>query len=212
MNARLYTLGDRLLAEVDAALRVVAAKPRADRAQPEAEIISGLTSEQSRLSAKLMRVNHTGEIAAQALYRGQALVARDAALRTELLAAADEEHDHLAWCQERTTALGGRVSLLTPFWYAGSFAIGTVAGLAGDKTSLGFLAETERQVTEHLDSHLQRLPEGDTESRAIVAQMREDEIKHGQNALKRGGGKLPEAVKTAMRMASKVMTTVSYRL
>ena len=202
---------------------MVAAKPRAQRPTPstlDAEDKkstadtgnSALTSSQERLSARLMRVNHTGEIAAQALYRGQALVARNHELRGELLVAADEEYDHLAWCQQRTEALGSRVSLLAPLWYAGSFAIGVAAGLSGDKTSLGFLAETEKQVTDHLEGHLRRLPENDSDSRAIVKQMREDEIKHGQNALDRGGADLPETIKQAMRMASRVMTTVSFRL
>ncbi len=212
MTTRRFTLADRLLGEVDAALRTVAAKPRANRITPSESPDTALAPAEQRLSAGLMRVNHTGEIAAQALYRGQALVARDADLRSELLEAADEEYDHLAWCQERTEELGSRVSLLAPLWYAGSFTIGMAAGLSGDKTSLGFLAETEKQVTEHLEGHLDRLPENDAESRAIVNQMREDEIKHGQNALDRGGTDLPKPVKQAMRMASRVMTRISFRL
>ena len=159
-----------------------------------------------------MRVNHSGEIAAQALYRGQALVSRDPALRAELLQAAEEEHDHLAWCQQRVEELGGRISLLAPVWYAGSFAIGIAAGLAGDKTSLGFLAETERQVAEHLDGHLQQLAENDKTSRAILEQMRDDEIRHGDSAVERGGAELPPLMKRAMQTVSRVMTSVSFRL
>ena len=216
MHQRRFNLTDRLLTELSTAMRVVAATPQAARAVPEAEPAAQQTAQlndQAReLGAKLMRVNHSGEIAAQALYRGQALVARDPALRAELLEAADEEHDHLAWCQQRTTELGSRVSLLSPVWYAGSFALGMVAGMAGDKVSLGFLAETERQVTAHLDGHLDRLPTEDSQSRAIVEQMRDDEIKHGENATKLGGVNLPTPVKKAMQMASKVMTTLSFRV
>jgi ubiquinone biosynthesis monooxygenase Coq7 len=171
-----------------------------------------LSDQERKLGAQLMRVNHSGEIAAQALYRGQALVAQNPVLRAELLDAADEEHDHLAWCQQRTTELGSHISLLTPVWYAGSFAIGMAAGLTGDKVSLGFLAETERQVTEHLDGHLDRLPERDNQSRAIIEQMRSDEIKHGNHATELGGANLPGPIKKAMRAASKVMTTLSFRV
>lgn len=212
MQPRQYSLLDRFIAEADHALRVVAAKPRAARKAPGTETQPELAKADKELSARLMRVNHSGEIAAQALYRGQALVAREPALQDELLEAAEEEHDHLAWCEDRTRELGSRVSLLAPAWYAGSFAIGTIAGLAGDKISLGFLAETEKQVTDHLEGHLQRLPAGDSNSRAIIEQMRKDEIKHGQNAAARGGEVLPEPVKSAMRAVAKVMTTVSFRL
>jgi ubiquinone biosynthesis monooxygenase Coq7 len=220
MHQRRFDLTDRLLTELSTAMRVVAATPQAARAAPETEPAAQQETQQTaqlsdqarKLGAKLMRVNHSGEIAAQALYRGQALVARDPALRAELLEAAAEEHDHLAWCQQRTTELGGRVSLLSPVWYAGSFALGMVAGLAGDKVSLGFLAETERQVTAHLDGHLDRLPAEDSPSRAIVEQMRDDEIKHGENATKLGGANLPTPVKKAMQAASKVMTTLSFRI
>ena len=159
-----------------------------------------------------MRVDHAGEIAAQALYRGQAFVCRNSALRDALLAAAGEEQDHLAWCEERVRSLGGRTSLLAPFWYAGSFAIGTAAGLAGDETSLGFLAETERQVAEHLDGHLERLPPDDLASRRIVGAMREDEVAHGLAAMRRGGRPLPRPVRAGMRLAAKLMTTTSSRL
>jgi ubiquinone biosynthesis monooxygenase Coq7 len=224
MSQRRFNLTDRLLTELSTAMRVIAAEPRANRAMPAAEKIDDKSDEQvteepaelgdkeRKLGAQLMRVNHSGEIAAQALYRGQALVAQNRVLRAELLDAADEEHDHLAWCQQRTTELGSHISLLTPVWYAGSFVIGMAAGLTGDKVSLGFLAETERQVSEHLDGHLERLPQQDSQSRAILKQMRSDEIKHGNHATEQGGANLPGPVKKAMRAASKVMTTLSYRV
>lgn len=212
MSPRNFSLRDRLLSELDAALRIVAAKPHARRRAPEPALNPDLNATDRFLSAALMRVNHSGEIAAQALYRGQALVARDEVLREELLQSADEEHDHLAWCRDRATALGGRTSLLAPAWYAGSFAIGILAGLTGDKTSLGFLAETERQVEQHLDGHLERLPADDHASRAILEQMRADEIRHAEGARERGGIDLPRPVKRAMRAVSNIMTTVSFRI
>jgi len=203
---------DRLLNEADKALRTVEAKPRARQQRPDADDDGELDADASQLSARLMRVNHSGEIAAQALYRGQALVARDAALRRELLQAADDEHDHLAWCQDRAEELGGRTSVLAPLWYAGSFAIGVTAGLAGDRYSLGFLDETEQQVAEHLDGHLQRLPQADATSRHILTRMRADELQHAHRARELGGKTLPTPVKKGMRLLSKVMTTVSFRL
>jgi ubiquinone biosynthesis monooxygenase Coq7 len=212
MNDRHLNFADRCISELDNALRVVAARSSARRAAPVAEGDGEMPDTDRALVARLMRVNHTGEIAAQALYRGQALVARDPELRANLLDAADEEHDHLAWCQQRAEDLGGTISKLAPLWYAGSFTIGMAAGLAGDKISLGFLAETEKQVSEHLSGHLQRLPAEDHASRAILEQMRDDEIRHGDGAVAQGGMPLPEAVKNVMRMAAKVMTSVSYRL
>jgi ubiquinone biosynthesis monooxygenase Coq7 len=212
VTSRSHSLSDKLLTEVAKALRVMAAAPTALRKRPTGATSGDLTATQRKLSASLMRVNHSGEIAAQALYRGQALVSRDPALRDHLLMAADEEHDHLAWCQQRAETLGGGISLLTPFWYAGSFVIGIAAGLSGDKTSLGFLAETERQVTRHLDGHLEQIAENDSESRAILEQMREDEIQHGDGAIERGGTELPPLMKRVMQTASKVMTSVSFRL
>lgn len=208
------TFLDRLLSEADSALRTVAAHPHPRSPRPDAshEDDSELNDRERALSAALMRVNHSGEIAAQALYRGQALVARDPGLRRELLESAEEEYDHLAWCQSRTEELGDRTSLLAPFWYAGSFAIGMTAGLTGDKYSLGFLDETEKQVAEHLESHLERLPAGDDRSRRIVTQMREDEIRHGHKARELGGKPLPEPVRGVMRAVSKVMTGVSFRI
>jgi ubiquinone biosynthesis monooxygenase Coq7 len=220
MQPRHLNLLDRCLIEVGHALRTVAAKPRAVQPRPDVrnevhgEAATDAATETSNptLSASLMRVNHSGEVAAQALYRGQALVARDSQLRAELLQAAGEEQDHLAWCQERTEELGGRTSVLAPVWFAGSFALGIVAGLAGDRISLGFLAETEKQVAEHLDGHLQELPPDDTRSRDIVKQMRADEVEHGAHARALGGTDLPRPLEAAMRLTAKIMTTASRRL
>jgi ubiquinone biosynthesis monooxygenase Coq7 len=211
MSARNWSLLDRCLNELDTALRVVALPSRAQRPNPAGpEVTSGLEDAGDRaLAAGLMRVNHAGEVAAQALYRGQALVARNDRLRQELLRAADEEHDHLAWCEERVRALGSHTSRLNPIWYGGSFVLGVAAGLVGDRVSLGFLAETEQQVTAHLDGHLQRLPAEDTASRAIVARMRDEEVTHGTAARDRGGVPLPTPVRRAMTLASRVMTTVA---
>ena len=157
-----------------------------------------------------MRVNHTGEICAQALYSGQALFARDERVRAVLLGAAAEERDHLAWCRGRLTELGSRPSLLDPLWYAGSFALGVVSGVAGDRWSMGFLAETEAQVERHLEGHLERLPREDLRSRAVVMQMRDDEHRHGAAGREHGAAELPAPVKAAMRIASKVMTRTAY--
>jgi ubiquinone biosynthesis monooxygenase Coq7 len=157
-----------------------------------------------------MRVNHAGEVAAQALYRGQALVARDPEVREFLLAAAREEGDHLVWCAARLEALGARTSVLDPLWYAGSVAIGALAGLAGDRISLGFISETERQVEGHIDAHLERLPPDDAASRAILDQMKADEIRHGRHARERGGAELPLPLRALMRVTAKVMTTSAY--
>jgi ubiquinone biosynthesis monooxygenase Coq7 len=165
-----------------------------------------------RHAAGLMRVNHAGEIAAQALYHGQALTARNDKLRASLLAAARDETDHLAWCEQRVRELDSRTSLLAPAWYAGSFAIGALAGLAGDRASLGFVAETEKQVIEHLESHLHELPEGDERSRRIVAQMQADEARHGSEARAAGGIDLPRPVRELMRRIARVMTRTAYRI
>jgi ubiquinone biosynthesis monooxygenase Coq7 len=159
-----------------------------------------------------MRVNHTGEVCAQALYAAQALVARDTDVRERYAQAAREEEDHLAWTQARLTELGARPSLLNPLWYAGSFAIGLAAGIAGDRRNLGFVVETERQVEEHLTAHIERLPENDTKSRAIVTQMRDDEARHGAMALEAGAIPLPFPVRRAMRAAADVMRTIAYRI
>jgi ubiquinone biosynthesis monooxygenase Coq7 len=159
-----------------------------------------------------MRVNHVGEICAQALYRGQAISARDAKTREMLEQAAREEEDHLAWSAERIRELGGRTSVLNPVWYGGAFAIGTIAGLLGDRWNLGFVAETESQVEEHLTGHMQRLPPEDRRTRTLIAAMRADEAKHRDSALQSGAGALPTPVKSAMRLASRLMTTIAYRL
>lgn len=204
---------DDLIIGFDKGLRTLFAPARSVRpvpgdALPEAE----LDAAQRSYAAALMRVNHSGEICAQALYQGQALTARDSAARTALEEAAREETEHLAWTEQRIMELGGHKSLLNPLWYAGSFAIGAAAGLLGDKWNLGFLAETERQVVRHLEGHLGRLPETDRKSRAIVEQMRDDEARHATSARNHGGAELPEPVKAAMQASSKVMTGTSFVL
>ena len=157
-----------------------------------------------------MRVNHVGEVCAQALYQSQALASRNPALRAHFAQAAQEELDHLAWTRERLDALGGRISLLTPLWYGGAFAIGSLAGLAGDRISLGFVVETERQVEQHLASHLDRLPAEDTASRAVVAQMKEEEARHAEEALAAGAQTLPGPAKAVMRLVAKLMTSTAH--
>ncbi|MCY4477201.1 MAG: 2-polyprenyl-3-methyl-6-methoxy-1,4-benzoquinone monooxygenase [Gammaproteobacteria bacterium] len=204
------SIGDRLLAELGHALSVCAGEPAPSADNPAGDAEDEIRSSRDReLSASLMRVNHSGEVSAQALYRGQALVARDGGLKRNLLSAAEEEGRHLKWCEERITELNGRRSLLTPCWYAGSFAIGAVAGLMGDRLSLGFLAETEAQVESHLDGHLEELPADDVRSRKILEQMRADEVRHGQDAQDAGGEPLPEAARSAMRLVSGIMTTTA---
>jgi ubiquinone biosynthesis monooxygenase Coq7 len=209
------SLLDACLVELDAALRTLDPARAAERRPAPAagsDAAAALSGTERDQAARLMRVNHAGEIAAQALYRGQALTARDAGLRSQLLQAAAEEQDHLAWCAARTRALGQPVSRLAPLWYAGSFALGAATGLAGDRHSLGFLAETERQVCAHLDGHLQRLPAADAASRAIVRQMRAEEAGHQQAAEARGAAMLPWPARLAMRSAARVMTTVAHYL
>ena len=206
---------DRILAELEQALRTAqAAEITANRPSPAAAIegASGLTEIDRALSEGLMRINHTGEIAAQALYRGQALVARDARQRQHLLAAAAEEQDHLAWCQQRLRELNGHPSYLAPFWYAGSFLVGALAGLAGDRWSLGFVEETEKQVSEHLDDHLGRLPAADQKSRAVVSEMRRDESRHAAEARAAGARELPIPVKSLMTRIADLMRFVSFRI
>jgi ubiquinone biosynthesis monooxygenase Coq7 len=201
---------DHLLNAADEALRALSGSTSAARPSPCSDREAPAQDEDRRLSAGLMRVNHTGEICAQALYSGQALFAREPVIRDALQAAAQEERDHLAWCRERLSELQSRPSLLDPIWYAGSFAFGVASGLAGDRWSLGFLAETEDQVERHLDGHLERLPASDVCSRAIVAQMRDDENRHGAAGRSLGAADLPEEVKRAMRAASKVMTRTAF--
>jgi ubiquinone biosynthesis monooxygenase Coq7 len=204
---------DRLIAEFDRALRAVAGVAQASRPSPAGHLSENPITEELRArAAALMRVNHVGEVCAQALYQGQALTARHPAARQALERAAREEEDHLAWSAERIRELGGRPSLLNPLWYAGSFAIGAIAGALGDKWNLAFLAETERQVEEHLAGHLEALPQDDRRTRAVVEAMRADEARHRASALELGAAELPEPVRRAMRIASKVMTTVAYRV
>lgn len=206
---------DRLIREFDRGLRTVAATNVAARPNPAGATPEAVTDPAARRhAAALMRVNHAGEIAAQALYHGQALTARNERVRQSLLAAARDETDHLAWCEQRVRELDSRVSLLAPVWYAGSFAIGALAGLAGDRNSLGFVAETERQVIEHLESHLHGsgLPEDDERSRRIVAQMQADEARHGLDARAAGGRDLPRPVREMMRRTAQVMTRTAYRV
>lgn len=202
---------DALLAAADSALRTLFAKPRALRACPVVPADeTKLDPVETRRAAALMRVNHVGEICAQALYTAQALATRNPDLRRHFEKAADEETDHLAWTEERIRELGDRTSLLNPLWYAGAFGIGLLAGRFGDRVSLGFVIETERQVEAHLQTHLERLPAQDHASRAIVAQMKEDEAGHAAGALAAGGVELPGPVKGMMRAAAKVMTTTAH--
>lgn len=204
---------DRLIARFDVALRTVAGVHRAARPNPAGGLPEAdLDAAQREEAAALMRVNHVGEICAQALYQGQALTARTPHLVGALERAAREEEDHLAWCSERIRELGGRTSLLAPLWFGASFAIGAVAGAAGDRWNLGFLAETERQVEAHLEGHLQRLSADDARTRTVVQQMRDDEARHRQTAQVLGGAELPRPVRDAMRLAAKVMTTVAHRI
>jgi 3-demethoxyubiquinol 3-hydroxylase len=204
---------DRLIAEFDRALRAVAGVVQAERPSPAEQVAENTIPDDLKAhAAALMRVNHVGEICAQALYQGQALTARQPESRRALEQAAREEEDHLAWSAERIRELGGRPSLLNPLWYAGSFAIGAAAGLLGDKWNFAFLAETERQVEEHLAGHLDALPAEDRRTRAVVEAMRADEARHRESAIALGAAELPEPVKLAMRLASRVMTTVAYRV
>lgn len=203
---------DRLLAGADNALRTVAAPAgRPARDNPATSIEeSDLSAAEKSHAAGLMRVNHAGEVAAQALYKGHATVARDERIEQEMQHAAAEEFDHLAWCEQRIHELGEAPSRLSPIWYAGAYAIGAASGMLGDKWSLGFIAETERQVCAHLDSHLDGLPVEDARSRAIVEKMRDEEAKHGENAVEAGAADLPGPIKALMRITAKVMTKTAY--
>jgi ubiquinone biosynthesis monooxygenase Coq7 len=204
---------DRVISEFDRTLRALAGVHEAARPNPADEVVEAELGEKERVhAAGLMRVNHVGEICAQALYQGQAMTARDPQARAALEQAAREEQDHLAWSAERIRELDGRTSLLNPLWYAGSFAMGVAAGALGDRWNLAFLAETERQVEEHLSGHLDRLPAEDRRTRAVVEAMRADEARHRDTATRLGAAELPAPVKLAMRLASKVMTTLSYRV
>ena len=212
-NTRHLTPFDRLLAEFDRALHTSfpAVTHTAARANPAANTRTDeLQADELRLAGRLMRINHAGEVAAQALYRGQACTALDSTVRDGMAQSAAEEIDHLAWCEERLRELDSAPSQLDPLWYLGSFAIGAAAGLVGDKFSLGFIAETERQVSAHLDRHLQRLPADDARSRVILEQMKTDETHHGDKASRAGGRPMPMPVRMLMRLTSKVMTETAY--
>lgn len=214
MQDRLLTPLDRLLAGANNALRTIAARAgRPSRDNPAVDIAeTALSDEQKTHAAGLMRVNHAGEVAAQGLYQGHATVARDPAIEEQMQHAANEEFDHLAWCEQRLTELDSAPSRLSPVWYAGAFAIGAVSGVLGDRWSLGFIAETEKQVCAHLDSHLDRLPEDDAKSRAIVRKMRDEEQEHGENAIEAGAVQLPDPIQRLMQLTAKVMTETAYRL
>ena len=206
---------DRLLVTADAALKTLSGTAQARRpmpVEPPGPADSAMAASDKRLSGALMRVNHVGEVCAQALYQAQALTAKSPTVRAQLVAAAAEETDHLAWTERRLSELGDRPSWLNPLWYAGSFALGLVAGRAGDRWSLAFVAETERQVEQHLASHLDRLPAADRKSRAVVDQMREDEAAHGRAAEAAGAARMPLPLRWAMRGAGKVMTTTAHWL
>jgi len=203
---------DELIAAADRALRTLAATPAASRPSPAAGVSEAqpLTLDEVREAVALMRVNHVGEVCAQALYDAQALAARTSGLRAMFEQAAREESDHLAWTEQRIRDLGGRTSFLNPLWYGGAFTIGLAAARIGDRASLGFMAETERQVEQHLQGHLERLPQGDVASRAIVAQMKDDEVRHADTAVELGGAELPFPLRLAMRLAARLMTRTAH--
>lgn len=212
MSLRHYSLFDKILIEFDKALTTIAGNPETtDRPTPGEDLEEGTLSEVERKQAAgLMRVNHAGEVSAQALYQGQALTARLPEVREAMEIAAREENDHLVWCQQRLDALSSHTSVLNPLWYVGSFTLGAIAGKIGDKWSLGFVAETEKQVIEHLDSHLKVISEQDRKSRAVLEQMKVDEARHGTKALEAGGAELPVPVTKLMGVVSKIMTRSSY--
>jgi len=202
---------DRIITEFDQGLRTVLAESQSVRPYPDREKSEAPLSEpEKRKAAALMRINHSGEVCAQALYNGQALTARNPATAAALREASREETEHLAWCEKRIRELGSHKSFLNPVFYAGSFALGAVAGALGDKWNLGFLAETENQVGQHIEGHLKRLPEQDEKSRAILEQMRMDEAKHATTAMAQGGAPLPLPVRLAMKLSSKIMTKTTY--
>ena len=212
-NFRHYNLADTVIGHIDKALNNIFCPQMAHRGYPANTVGEDtLTAEQKKKAAGLMRVNHAGEMAAQALYHGQALIARDPTLKDKLQHASDEEVDHLNWCRKRLEELGEQPSKLDPLWYAGSFAIGIAAGAVGDRWNLGFLAETEYQVVRHLDGHLEGLPQEDKRSRAIVEQMKVDELGHAHLAEGLGAAKLPEVVKSGMKLTSKLMTGLSEKI
>ena len=212
MQTRHYSPADKFLMHLDTGLRTVFGRPRVTERPNPAEQVeeTELTQAEKELAGRLMRINHAGEVAAQGLYEGQALTARLPEVRDKMERAAMEENDHLAWCESRINEFGSHKSLLNPLWYGGSLAIGAIAGLAGDKWSLGFVTETERQVVRHLDTHLAQLSEKDQKSRAILEQMKEDEGHHATTALHAGGAELPTPIKKFMALTSKVMTKTAF--
>lgn len=214
MSRRTLTRLDRLLAGFDDALRTVAAPAGAPRRPNPADGIAegDLDARERAHAAGLMRVNHAGEVAAQALYQGHAAVARRTEIEAQMQHAADEEFDHLAWCERRLSELGERPSRLSPLWYGGAFVIGAASGVLGDKWSLGFIAETESQVCEHLDRHLEGLPADDRRSRAIVKRMRDEEAGHGEDAIAAGAAKLPAPIRRLMKYTARIMTSTAYRV
>jgi ubiquinone biosynthesis monooxygenase Coq7 len=212
METRTFSLIDRIIVEIDKAIKTLSTPARASRAITAVQQDAPLSAPARAQSARLMRVNHSGEVAAQALYQGQALTARNDGVAAAMRQAAAEETDHLAWCEQRLRELNGGTSVFNPLWYAGSFAIGALAGALGDPTSLGFVAETERQVEMHLRRHMQRLDAADTRSRAILEQMTNDEARHGAQAASLGAAKLPIPVAAAMRLTARIMTRGSYWL
>jgi ubiquinone biosynthesis monooxygenase Coq7 len=204
-------LSDELITTFDKGLRTLFAIGRAARPRPDAHLDEPALEEASKHhAAALMRINHVGEVCAQALYSGQALTSRNPHIVSALKHAADEETDHLAWCEARINELGGRKSLLNPIWYSGSFALGALAGALGDKWNLGFLAETETQVSMHLQNHLKQLDETDVKTRTIVHQMQQDEAAHAAEANQLGAAELPAPIKAGMKLASKIMTSTAY--
>ncbi len=214
---RHYSPVDQLMMQIDNGLRTVFGKPLVtERPDPQdsvaAELKQTLSATEKTFSARLMRINHAGEVAAQGLYQGQALTAKLPDVRDKMQRAAEEENDHLAWCERRIKELGSHTSYFNPLWYFGSVSIGALAGMAGDKWSLGFVAETERQVVKHLDEHLTRISENDLESRAVLEQMKIDEGRHATVALEAGGAALPAPVKSLMTLTSKVMTKTAFWL
>ncbi len=214
MTTRDYTGADRLLMNVDSALRTLFGRPKTTERQNPAAALpeADLTDQQRKHVARLMRINHTGEVCAQALYQGQALGARLPETRKRMERSAREENDHLAWCEDRLRELGDRKSLLNPIFYAGSFAMGAAAGLVGDRWSLGFVVETERQVESHLEGHLEQIPAQDEKTRCVLEQMKADEVHHAQVAKAAGGAELPAPIRLAMRATSVVMTRSVYWL
>jgi ubiquinone biosynthesis monooxygenase Coq7 len=213
MDERSMSLADTLIGQVDRALKTLSGQHGAVRPNPARALGQApLPDTAGHHAAGLMRVNHTGEICAQALYEGQALLARDAGTRDALLAAAREEADHLAWCEERLTELGSQPSVLNPVFYAASYALGAATALLGDRVSLGFVEATEDQVCRHIDEHLDALPTDDARSREILTHMRADEARHGEAALAQGGVEFPGPVKQLMRLASRLMTETTYRV